>query len=143
MPLSLDTVDWIFGRMAVRYGSAWAAKWAGTPIDVLKADWVQELAHCKRDSILYAMRYLPLDHPPNVAQFSAICARAPEVALPMLPAPDADPERVAIALGKARASVLPRLDRQWAVRLQAREVSGEKLSLVQRHAWREALGAQA
>ena len=126
MPVNSNTIDWIFGRMCVRYGAAWAAKWGGADLDAVRDDWREELARCSRESILYAMGYLPLDFPPTVAQFHAICLRAPspEPAL-QLPAPPADPVRVEreIAKMRARQAASPKA---WAYRLRDREAEQRK-----------------
>ena len=92
-PLPNSWVNSLFARLAVRYGSAWAAKWEGLDMDAVRADWADELAgyvNCP-DAIKHALDHLPHDRPPNVLQFRALCIRRPETLLPALPAPDATP----------------------------------------------------
>lgn len=139
MPLKSETVDWIFARMLVRYGSGWAAKWAGLPMDAVAADWAQELERVPPRAIAYALGYLPLEFPPTVAQFKAICLRCPDPVTPALPSPKADPQKVSAIVGtiRARIEAQPRL--RWAHALAAREEQGEYLTPVQSAAWRKAL----
>ncbi len=139
MALNSQSVESIFSRMLTRYGAAWRAKWAGVNPDAVKSDWANELHGFSDRAIFYALGYLPLDFPPSVGEFAAICRRCPEYAPPALPAPKADPERVAALLAKAMAAQRRRPARQWAYDLQEREKAGVVLTERQRHAWREAL----
>jgi hypothetical protein len=147
MPLASHTVDAIFARMTVRYGSAWFAKWDGVPIESVKADWARELEGVSRYAIVYALGFLPSDFPPTVSAFLAICRRAPDraEAAPEIAGPKADPQRVAEILGR-----VPRVAGQdpkaWARRLREREEehggvleNGKRMTLAQRDMWRAAL----
>jgi hypothetical protein len=55
-----------------------------------------------------------------------------------LPAPKADPARVAQLVGGIKRNEQRDL-RDWARALRAREQRGDQLSIAQREAWREAL----
>lgn len=79
--------DWLFARLFVAYGAPWDSLWAGLDIRAVKADWERELAHVTDDGILYAIEHRPLDRPPNVKQFLALCRGAPMKPLPKLPSP--------------------------------------------------------
>jgi hypothetical protein len=139
MPLKSETVDWLFARFGVRYGAAWRAKWAGVPMEAVAMDWATELDRVPRDSILYALGYLPLEFPPTAAQFKAICLRCPTPNVVALPGPKADPQRVAAMIGLIRTKLDKRPRLQWAHDLAEREKAGQRLTPVQSAAWREAL----
>lgn len=81
-----ETVEAIFRRLSTRYGSAWAAKWAGLPVEDVKADWARVLGGQTKESVLYALDYLP-DFVPTAHQFREICNRAPRTEQARLPAP--------------------------------------------------------
>lgn len=72
-------VDSLFARLAVRYGSAWSAKWEGLDMAAVRADWAEELAGLSNwpEAISYGLAHLPIDRPPNVAQFRDLCRAAP------------------------------------------------------------------
>lgn len=82
-------IDSLFARLAVRYGSAWAAKWEGLDMAAVRADWAAELAGYvnRPEAIKHALIHLPVDRPPNVAQFVLLCRGVPDAPLPRLPMP--------------------------------------------------------
>jgi hypothetical protein len=88
-PLPADWVDALFARLAVRYGSAWTAQWAGYDIAAVKADWAMELGNYaeRADAIKHALNHLPDDRPPTVGQFRRLCRNAPDYFSLALPAP--------------------------------------------------------
>ncbi len=140
---SSAAIDAIFGRMAVRYGSAWFAKWDGVPIETVKADWARELGGFSREAIVYALGYLPADFPPSVTQFRDTCARAPERMQKRI-AQAIDREGKARIDGELRRiaeSISRRSPLAWAYELQEREAAGEVLNETQRKAWRDAMTA--
>lgn len=144
MPLKSETVDAIFARMLARYGSAWIAKWQGVPMDAVKADWASVLDGASKEQILYALQYMPLEFPPTSAQFRSLCCRAPAPTQPIaLPAPR-DPERTAdLAVAARQASQLGKQGadpKEWAIRMQTRDMGGEKITVTMRAMYREALG---
>ena len=105
--LSSETVEAIFRRLYVRYGSAWSAKWAGIPEADVKADWSRVLGHLSKESVLYGLEYLP-EFVPTAHQFREICVRAPERRLPELPAPkptDEEKARVRAMLKSLRDKI--------------------------------------
>lgn len=145
MQQDLKVIDWIFAKMLIRYGSLWSSKWEAIPEAAVKADWAEQLANMPRESILYAIGFLPLEFPPTVTQFREICKRAPDrTPKPRaISAPPADPAKVAALVAKARAMQAARKPRQWAHELQAREEAGEKLNERQREAWRGAVRTES
>ena len=58
-------------------------------ISAVKADWSRELGFYadKPGAIRYALEHLPADNPPNVLQFRAMCANAPDDKPLQLPPP--------------------------------------------------------
>lgn len=145
MPLKLETIDAIFARMLARYGSTWVSKWAGVPMDAVKADWAELLDGLPRESIIYALGYLPLEFPPTSAQFLTICRRAPERAVPALPAPPRDPAKTAeLAKASKKALELGRDNggKAWAHRLKAKDDEGQKMPATHRAMYKAALATE-
>ena len=131
-------VDSLFARLAVRYGSAWMGMWNGVDIAAVKRDWAEELAGFADapDAIKHALANLP-DRPPNVQQFRALCINRPRTEK-ALPAPPADPavvEKVLSAFERPPAHG----PKAWAYALKKRDEQGDRLTLFQRSALREAL----
>lgn len=137
-------VERLFGHLAVRYGSRWLLMWEGIDMLAVKADWAQELAGFQNhpQALRHALETLPPDSPPNAAQFRALCLRAPEPAAKQLPPPSTNRdavERILAAVQRPKQVG----GREWAYRLRDREQAGERLTLVQRQFWREALKPEA
>ena len=88
-PLPSNWVNSLFARLAVRYGSAWTAKWEGLDMDAVRADWANELAGYvnRPEAIKHALDHLPPDRPPNVLQFLLLCRNTPESMPVLLNAP--------------------------------------------------------
>lgn len=147
----------IFDKLALTYGAEWLRRWEGLDLSKVAADWGHELAGFVHNppAIAHALRHLPVGKPPTVLQFRELCLSAPKPAPTALPAPPADPVRVAKALeglNSARQGANDPL--AWARMLRDRE-SAQKaakerghpapqsvlMTLAQRSAWREALGA--
>lgn len=144
--LSEPWIDRVMSRLAVRYGSAWTRQWAGLDPRAVKADWAHELGGLAEwpEAIAHALAHLPPERPPTVAQFLDVARRGPPRAVPQLPAPESDPQRVAEALqqlGKQRGALRGRAGGMaWALDLKRREQAGEPLTIYQRESWRAALG---
>lgn len=103
-------VDSLFARLAVRYGSAWSAKWEGLDMAAVRADWADELAgYANRpEAIKHALGHLPPDRPPNVSQFLLLCRHAPETMPALLNAPaptDEEKAKVRSLLQQARERI--------------------------------------
>lgn len=145
MPLDSRTVDAIHTRLLARYGTRWTALYAGVPAEAVKADWADVLDGLQLHGIRRALSSLPPDYVPNAAQFRALALSGPP---PMLDAakltedrPTADRPRLARMLARIAELQAGRGPKQWAYDLRDRERRGERLSEVQRSAWREALRA--
>ena len=103
MPLPSSWINNLFGRLALRYGTRFEAQYAGLDIGAVKADWADMLDGFRGNEIGYALKYLPVDKPPNAMQFRDICRRSPSPDLPKLPpGPPASPERVQEAMQKIK-----------------------------------------
>lgn len=141
MSLKSETVEAIFGRMLVRYGSVWTAKWSGVPMEAVKADWANELAGISREAIVYALGFLSLEYPPTATQFRLICGRAPERTLPALPAPARDPQKARAVANAVAGNVGLGLDKRWAHEMKAKDEAGGRITVTQRAMYRQALAA--
>jgi len=139
----LPLVQAIFAKMVIRYGSLWTGRIAGADEMLLLRDWGIGLAGYRKDAIIWALDYLPDDAPPLLGQFKSLCGRAPEPQQQVIEAPKADPMRVAAELARMREAQTERGPLQWAYDLQDRESRGERLTMGQRAALREALASQS
>ena len=103
MALSEKWIDAIFARLTVRYGSAFLGRWNGIDMELVKADWAEELAGLENwpEAIKHALDTLPAGKPaPTVNEFKAACLRAPKPDRKALPEPVADPARVKSEMAK-------------------------------------------
>lgn len=134
-------VERLWHAMRANYGASFDRQWetpAGSDpaehVRTLKAYWAQELGGYlhKPDALRHGLDNLP-SFPPSLVEFKAICNRAPIAMQPALPAPKADPERVAAAL--ARLADKPRQMTPAQVCIANIEVSAERalLTASQRH----------
>ena len=115
MPLPASWIEEIFSRLTLRYGTAFQRQYADLDPVAVRADWADVLGFLESHpkAIRYALDNLHADRPPNAGQFRAIAMPAlsdtRQPAAPALPAPVADPARVAAALasiGEAPAKSL-------------------------------------
>lgn len=118
--LRSDWVESIHARLLVRYGDAWLRKWDGIDPAAVVADWAEELSGMSAGAIAHALANLPASRPPNSAEFKALAVNRPVQAAPALPAPPADPKRVASILSGLRARQL-RDPLAWARDLKTRD----------------------
>lgn len=154
-PLPSDWVEKLFARLAVVYGHAFLGRWSGLDLDAVKQSWAKELAGflSHPEALAAGLEKLPSGEPPTVLQFRDLCRESlrdeRQPAPPALPAPKADPQKVAALVAKVdRSAVLN--PKAWAWALKARE-EGEKahqpdsrhrLTPYQREAWRTALRSE-
>lgn len=150
--MSIEAVEHVFGRMNAAYGAAWPASMGGVPVADVKTVWLDELNRLTHNdagkrAILWALRNLPSDRPPNAMQFRKLCAQAPAPEPVQLEAPKADPARMAAELAKlapiraAVASAAPVERKGWARKVLARIASGERVSPAVRVMAHAALGS--
>lgn len=148
MSLPLKALDRLWERLVATYGSAFMAKYPGLDVTTVKSVWGDELSgYANRlEPIAWALENLP-ESPPNAIQFRNICRRMPIPEAPRLPAPKADPERVAAELaklGQQRQSVIDgrAVGRDWAHKLKDRLARGDRLTAAQLAMMRAALGEE-
>lgn len=133
---SVELVELVLARMAVRYGVLWSRMWEDINPEALKADWVAELSGMPPYAVHYAMRFLPADRPPTVVAFKALCSRAPAPNQMRIHGPRQAPPP-AIANWKPGFAADPLAG---ARSLRDREQCGDKaLTMAQRDFWRTAL----
>lgn len=141
MALQLRFVESIFARLVVRYGASWGRQWEGVDPAVVKADWCNELAGLSSEAIKHALANLPIDRPPNVGQFRALCINRPVPVAFELSPPQAS--AVVVAAVVARLSKPKNSDpKGWACCLREREERGERLTKAQRDAWRAVVATE-
>lgn len=104
MSLPDPWVEKIFTKLSLVYGRAFLSQYEGMDLLAVKADWAHELAGFEKlpDALAYALKHLPIDRPPNVLQFRALCRKVPTPEFKALPVPKADREKVAALLDGLR-----------------------------------------
>ena len=142
-------VDEIFTRLSIVYGSRFTGQWPAAAISGVKDGWAHELREFaqNRGAVLYALEHLPTGNVPNVLELRDI-ARVHvrrQTITTSSPHATVTPEERQRALDVLASFRRPGRQgpRDWARLLEAREERGERLSLYQRNAWRETLGAAA
>lgn len=147
-PLPSQWIDRIFSKLTARFGRDFLGRWEGVDLDIVKADWADELSglQSRPDAIKYALENMG-KKAPNVAEFKEICNRAPVAGLLSLPSPKASRDVIDKAIELARAAVLtPRGDHLDTLRAladgDARDGTfmGKRVTLAQRQTYMQALG---
>jgi hypothetical protein len=137
MSLNSKTVDRLFDRLSATYGREFRARYEGVEEAAIKTSWAHELASLgpHLHMIAWALENLP-EKAPNVIIFRNLCRSAPALPEKLLPAPKADPKRVAAELAKlsplvtAAKSGAMRIDhRAWARYNIDRHAAGHPLSV--------------
>jgi len=143
----IKAIDRLFKRLSATYGAEWDRSLGATPEIDAKSVWGHELEQFKSSlhRVAWALENLP-ERCPNVIAFKNLCRSAPAPDELALPAPKADPARVAaelVKLGSIRASastpIAGRLD--WAHRIIERKEQGAKISPTVLRMAKDALGA--
>ena len=143
----IKAIDRLFHRLSATYGADWDRSLGQTPIADAKTVWAHELSVFKNSlhRIAWALENLP-DRCPNVIAFKSLCKQAPAPQEIALPAPKADPDRIAAELAKLaplrqRTTEHARIDHKaWAKTLQARHAAGDRLNMNQIRCYQIALG---
>lgn len=137
--MSNRPIDELFGRLLVRYGADWLRQWQGVDEEMVKQDWMREMAGLPMRAIRYGMEHLPTGKPPTVGQFKTLCLNAPPPLVKALPSPKPDRARLAAEFAKLRDTIRGERDpRAWIHALEARVKAGERLTEMQRAAVRRA-----
>ena len=142
--LPISSVEEIFSRMSVAYGSAWTLMWTGLDPQEVKHQWATELGAYANspEKIHHALEHLPVDKPPNSLQFRVLCMNAPEPEpdpvpqLPGMPERKQDISRLRAAFQRykeLRKEMLKK-PKEWAYRMQERERRGERLTAFEQQA---------
>lgn len=146
MSLSVELIDWLFGRLQLAYGRDFLSQYDGLEPQAVRASWAYELAAFDRcQHVLdWALEHLP-DKPPSVLVFRSLCRAAPPAKVPRLPAPAANPDRVKVELERlaplrVRNEAPPGRQLDWARRVLARHEAGECLSFYTVRTAKQALG---
>lgn len=142
MSLPSPWVDRIFTKLAITYGQRFLGLYAGLDLQAVKDDWGHELRAYAQSpkAIAHALDSLPVDKPPTVLEFRALCRTAPQYVERQLEAPKVPPEKVREAVASITRPAPKHDDRKWARDLKAIEERGGNLTLAQRQMWRAALG---
>lgn len=134
MSLPLAWADRIFDKLTVTYGQAFLARYRDIDLNLVKSDWMHELAVFEKapHAIAFALSHLP-ERAPSVVDFKALCRQAPQAEVALLEAPKADPERMRQELSKLGAlkqEFKPAAgDRgDWCHRILQRQADGAKIS---------------
>lgn len=136
MSLPTKAIDRLFDRLAATYTTAWVRQFEAVPMSEVKTAWAHELSVFggRLEALAWALDNLP-PRCPNVIEFKQLCRQAPLPPEKQLPAPKADPERVASELSKLRyvlkaaAPAEHAIDpKGWAKAILAREAAGERLN---------------
>ena len=131
--LKMAWVDRIFERLAIRYGERFLNRWRGIDLDMVKHDWATVLEGFEHwpTALSYALDNLDDEKPPTATQFRSIAQKAPKPATISLPAPKADPDRVACEFQKL-ASLRNKVafnDKGWADAIINRHNNGDSVSI--------------
>lgn len=134
MSLPIPWVEKIFRKLIVTFGRDFLGRYEGQDMADVKADWAHELRGFQQNpaALAYGLEVCIVDKAPTAQEFKAACMRRTADPAPALPAPPADPERMAAELAKLsplRATSSGPVDHKaWARRLKARHEAGEKLN---------------
>ena len=145
MSLPTKAIDRLFERLAATYTTQWVRQFDFVPMADVKTAWAHELSvfSNRLDVLAWALENLP-QKCPNAIEFKALCRQAPRPTEQQLPAPKADPARVAAELSKL-ATVVKRpsaggIDHKaWAKVILARHDAGERVRPISLRFAREAL----
>jgi hypothetical protein len=139
MPASIDA---LFNELGAIYGARFTNQWPAAMVDQVKQSWARELAAFENrpDALQYAIDHLPTDHVPMVLEIRDLCRHHITPSSGPRRKPLSDEERArAVEVLRAFNRPCPQDPKDWARKLRAREMAGERLTLFQRQCWREAL----
>lgn len=114
-----EWIERLFLRFAAMYGSGWTDKWAGVPIDEVKATWAQDLGGFNGETLRRGLEHAKshCQFPPSCPEFVAICRqfRADPAHQTYLPAPvNRMPAEVAAKVGEFLQAHGKRDPKAWA-----------------------------
>jgi hypothetical protein len=142
----------IFDHMSVLYGSRFADLWRGSDLDTIRRMWAEKLAGFRSmpGAIKEALDSLDSKpYPPTLPEFLAMCREAAprhQIKPVMIGyQPTAEDQARAQEIIRTAAERIrgdERDHKAWAKKLKARDEAGEKLSLLQVEAYKEALATE-
>lgn len=141
--LPIEWIDKLFTKLALIYGvDVIAKRHSGLDPASVKQEWATCLGGFKHrpEAIRFALDHLPSDRCPTMLQFRDICRQCPPSNVVALPEPKADAVVVDAQMKQILREAFDTGDpKAWAKKLKCRHDAGEKLSIVQVKAYREAL----
>lgn len=80
MSLPADWVEYVFAKLQLRYGRDFSMRWEGLDLNVVKADWAEELDGFESHPALieHALKHLP-ERAPTVIEFRRIARGGPDI----------------------------------------------------------------
>ena len=147
MALPIRTVERLFDRLTINYGTEFTNTWKVLDMNAVKTTWAHELSFYadRLKDIAWALENLP-DRAPNLIQFKRLCRQAPSIEPKQLPPPEINCERIKAELEKLTDIQMKTADKdqkEWARRLVQRAANGEKISSVNLRFAKMALKEQA
>jgi len=141
MSLPTAWIDKIFQKLSLTYGRDFLGRYEGMPIADVKTDWAHELGGFggHPEAIRHALQNLNPSKAPTVYEFRNVCSSAPKLAVLELPRPPQDPAIVAAIVGGLKKSTGVNGMKDWAHRLKARHLAGDRLSSYQISCYQTAL----
>ena len=141
MSLPTAWVDKIFLKLGLTYGRDFLGRYEGMPIADVKTDWAHELGGFEGhpEAIRHALQNLNPSKAPTVYEFRNVCSSAPKMAMLELPRPPQDPAIVAAIVSGLKRKASPNGMKDWAHRMKARHLAGDRLSSYQISAFQAAL----
>lgn len=144
MSLPSPWVDRIFDKLTLTYGQAFLRRWQDLDIQAVKEDWAHELSGFQQSpqAITYALQNLPVEKPPTVLEFRAICRSRPPEVFVALPAVKLDADRLEAHVATARRRMPKHApgNKDWAHRIINRHAAGDRVLPYTLHCAQQALG---
>lgn len=116
-PLPKSWVNEIFKRLTIRYGTMFVNRYEGIDMELVKADWAQELAGLQHRpwAIKHVLQSLPIEFPPTAGQFRHAASRVSTPVEHVLPAPTTKTSTADSPAKRAALAKLRELSEQWRV----------------------------
>lgn len=131
MSLPSPWIDRIFDKLTLTYGQVFLRRWQDLDIQAVKDDWAHELSGFQQSpqAISYALQNLPVDKPPTVLEFRAICRSRPPEVFVALPSVKLDAERLEKYVETARRRIPkhPPGNKEWAHRIIRAHDAGDRV----------------
>jgi len=123
--------------MLAIYGQKFRSQWADVPAESMRETWAVALGRFDGERIKWALDQMiaTCPWPPTLPEFAALCRQAPRDEPAKLPAPEVPPSVIEARQAEAQA-IAARVagnvpGKDWAHKLRARYLSGERLMMAQ------------